>query len=168
MPKFYAGQSKKAAGERQALDRCRNPLPKLLRNLYFCHEPSVEFLCQPAMKIVEFNNEPIGEIAFLNAGRRPNQFYQDQVCVYHGRAEGLPDSLEAVVVTADLQGRELPGSQGYSPRDGLRLLGEVMPQSCWTSTLMLSGSVQMQTSLRYSPVISTPIQTYGVAVERAM
>lgn len=80
------------------------------------------------MKIVEFNNEPIGEIAFLNAGRRPNQFYQDRVCVYHGRAEDLPGSLEAVIVTADLQGRELPGVQRCSPPDGLRLLGEVMPE----------------------------------------
>ena len=78
------------------------------------------------MKIVEFNTKPIGEIAFLNAGRRPNQFYQDRVCLYHGTVERLPDSLEAVVVTADLQGRELPGRRN-SPPDGLRLLGEVMP-----------------------------------------
>ena len=79
------------------------------------------------MKVVEFNNEPIGEIAFLNAGRRPNQFYQDRVCVYHGMVEQLPESLEAVVVTADLQGREIPGSRKYSPPSGMRLLGEIMP-----------------------------------------
>ena len=80
------------------------------------------------MKIIEFNSEPIGKIAFLNAGRRPNQFYQDEVCVYHGRVEQLPDSLDAVVVTADLQGRELPGPRKPTPPDGLRLLGEVMPE----------------------------------------
>ena len=79
------------------------------------------------MRIIEFNNEPIGEIAFLNAGRRPNQFFQDRVCVFHGKVAQLPGSLEAIVVTADLQGRELPGSQKNSPPDGLRLLGEVMP-----------------------------------------
>ena len=79
------------------------------------------------MKIVELNTKPVGQIAFLNAERRPNQFYQDTLDVYHGRLAHLPDSLDAVVVTADLQGRELPGTQKHSPPDGLRLLGEIMP-----------------------------------------
>jgi len=74
------------------------------------------------MRIVEFESEAIGEIAFLNAGRRPNQFFRDTLSVFHGRLEHLPESLDAVVVTADLQGRELPGARNGSPQDGLRLL----------------------------------------------
>ena len=79
------------------------------------------------MKIVELKDKPIGEIAFLNAGRRPNRFFRDTLSVFHGRLAQLPDALDAVVVTADLQGRELPGAPKRSPQDSLRLLGEIMP-----------------------------------------
>lgn len=77
------------------------------------------------MKIIELKPEPLGEIAFLNAGRRPNQFFQDTLFVFHGKVAHMPDGLDAVVVTADLQGRELPGRHS---QHGLRLLGEVMPE----------------------------------------
>lgn len=69
----------------------------------------------------------MGEIAFLNAGRRPNQFFQDSLSVFHGRVAHLPEGLDAVVVTADLQGRELHAKM-KSTTHGLRLLGEVMPE----------------------------------------
>lgn len=79
------------------------------------------------MRIIDFETKPIGKIAFLNAGRRPNQFFRDTVDVFHGRVAHLPESLDAIVVSADLQGREFPGARQTSPEDGLRLLGEIMP-----------------------------------------
>ena len=58
------------------------------------------------MKILNLKPEPIEVFDFLNAGRRPNQFYVDQLPVYLAEVDRLPDVLDAIVVTADLQGRE--------------------------------------------------------------
>lgn len=78
------------------------------------------------MKILELNSNPIVEFDFLNAGRRPNQFYVDKLPVHVGKVDRLPDGVDALVVTADLQGREAFPDQRQS--DELRLLGEVLPQ----------------------------------------
>ena len=80
------------------------------------------------MEIIDFNFESIAEIKFLNAGRRPNQFYPDTVPVFHARVDQLSKELDAVIVTADLQGRELFPAGQHGPAQGLRLLGDVMPE----------------------------------------
>jgi Icc protein len=77
------------------------------------------------MKIVQFELAPIYEFRFLNAGRGSGDFYEDQLPVHHARVERLPEGLQALVVTADLQGRETFEDSGGGP---LRLLGEVLPQ----------------------------------------
>lgn len=77
------------------------------------------------MKIIELHPEPIATFRFLNAGRGPGQFYVDRLPIQHGRVDRLPKGLSAVVVTADLQGREqFEDAKGGPPR----LLGEVVPQ----------------------------------------
>ncbi|WP_425396549.1 metallophosphoesterase family protein [Aeoliella sp.] len=77
------------------------------------------------MKIQSFNNEPIRNIPFLNAGKGPGAFYVDQLPVHVGRLSGLPEGIDAILATADLQGRErLESARGEPPR----LLGEVLPE----------------------------------------
>lgn len=76
-------------------------------------------------RIVQFEPVPIHEFRFLNAGRGSGDFYEDQLPVHHARVERLPEGLKALVVTADLQGRETFEDSGGRP---LRLLGEVLPQ----------------------------------------
>jgi Icc-related predicted phosphoesterase len=77
------------------------------------------------MKIIEYDASPIFEFRFLNAGRSAGGFYQDRLPVYRGRVDSLPHNIAAVVVTADLQGRECFEDASGNP---LRLLGEVLPQ----------------------------------------
>ena len=84
---------------------------------------------QPAvaeeMRITSFSNEPISEIPFLNAGRGQGSFYVDQLPVHVAQLTGLPDDLDAIIATADLQGRErFQDGIGGPPR----LLGEVLPE----------------------------------------
>ena len=77
------------------------------------------------MRITSFNNEPISVIPFLNAGRGPGSFYVDRLPVHAGQLSGLPDDLDAIIATADLQGRErFQDGIGGPPR----LLGEVLPE----------------------------------------
>ncbi|MFO0977086.1 MAG: metallophosphoesterase [Planctomycetaceae bacterium] len=77
------------------------------------------------MKIDEILPEPVCIVPFLNAGKGPGAFYKDQLPVHLARSRSLPDGVSAVVVTADLQGRELFSDSGGQP---IRLLGEVLPQ----------------------------------------
>ena len=77
------------------------------------------------MRITSFNHKPLCEIPFLNAGRGPGSFYVDRMPVHLGQLSGLPDDLEAILATADLQGRErFQDGLGGPPR----LLGEVLPE----------------------------------------
>lgn len=77
------------------------------------------------MRITEFHPEPISTIVFLNAGRGPGLFYEDRLPIHHARVDRLPDGISAIIVTADLQGRErFQDAMGGPPR----LLGEVVPQ----------------------------------------
>lgn len=76
------------------------------------------------MRIVDFQCEPIAEFRFLNAGRGPGQFYEDTLPIHHARVDRLPEGVEAVIATADLQGRERFQESNEGP---LRLLGEVLP-----------------------------------------
>lgn len=77
------------------------------------------------MRIIDFPFMPVTEFLFLNAGRGSGSFYQDRLPIHHARVDRLPEGLDAVVVTADLQGRERFQEANGNP---LRLLGEVVPQ----------------------------------------
>lgn len=76
------------------------------------------------MRITSIQPELIQEIPFLNAGRGPGSFYRDSLPVHHGFVDALPEGMSAIIVTADLQGRETFESSGGRP---IRLLGEVLP-----------------------------------------
>ena len=76
------------------------------------------------MKIENFNIDPFCRIPFLNAGNGPGCFYVDHLPVHVGRLVSLPQEIDAIIATADLQGRErFEEAKGEPPR----LLGEVLP-----------------------------------------
>jgi Icc protein len=66
------------------------------------------------------------EVEFLNAGRSAGGYYVDRLPIHVAESTDLPNGLDAIVVTADLQGREL--HQQSRPQLPLRLLGEVLPE----------------------------------------
>lgn len=77
------------------------------------------------MKITHFHPEPIAFIPFLSAGTGAIPYFEDRLSVHHATVDRLPDGIDAIVVTADLQGREcVPGVASLPAR----LLGEVVPQ----------------------------------------
>lgn len=84
------------------------------------------------MKITEFQTNPVATFRFLNSGRGPGQYYEDRLPVHHGRVDRLPEGISALVVTSDLQGRELFQDANSGPP---RLLGEVVPQ--WLASEVL-------------------------------
>ena len=80
------------------------------------------------MRIKEFEYKPVQTLRFLNSGRGPGSCYVDALPIHLGKIEGLPEELDAIIVTADLQGREtFKEANGQPPR----LLGEVLPQRLW-------------------------------------
>lgn len=84
------------------------------------------------MKIVSITEEPRWCLPFLNAGKGPGGFYRDSLPIQTGFVDQLPGGLEAIIATADLQGRETFESAAGGP---LRLLGEVLPQILATEIL---------------------------------
>ncbi len=88
------------------------------------------------MRIIEFNPEPLINLPFLNAGRGAGAFYKDRLPIYEAHVDGLGDGIEAIVVTADLQGRELFSKSRQGPP---RLLGEVLPNLLATQLLAQWG-----------------------------
>lgn len=77
------------------------------------------------MRILSITEQPIVEIPFLNAGKGPGAFYTDRLPIHTGEVSQLPDGLDALLVTADLQGRErFQEANGGPPR----LLGEALPE----------------------------------------
>ncbi len=60
----------------------------------------------------------------MNAGRGQGSFYVDFLPIHTAVADGLPYDLDAIIATADLQGRETFQQANGQP---LRLLGEVLP-----------------------------------------
>ena len=76
------------------------------------------------MKILDIQSDPIAEFRYLNAGRRPNNFTVDRLPVLLGTVDELPDSVDALLVTADLQGRETPETSLGNPA---RLMGQILP-----------------------------------------
>ncbi|MEO1523834.1 MAG: metallophosphoesterase [Planctomycetota bacterium] len=76
------------------------------------------------MRIRNFEKEPVATIPFLNAGRRPRDYRTELLPIHFADVDGLPETLDGMVVCADLQGREtFASSGGRMPR----LLGEVIP-----------------------------------------
>lgn len=76
------------------------------------------------MQIVDFLSTPVAIVPFLNAGRGPGEFYEDQLPVHVAFVNQLPVGVSALIATADLQGRELIKPRAIEPP---RLLGEVLP-----------------------------------------
>lgn len=76
------------------------------------------------IRIIQIEREPFRSEHFLNAGRGPGNFYADVLPLHTAIADGLPDDLDAIMATADLQGRETFQQAKGQP---LRLLGEVLP-----------------------------------------
>lgn len=77
------------------------------------------------MKILSITEQPGWYLPFLNAGKGPGGFYRETLPVQTGLVDRLPEGLDALIATADLQGRETFESAGGGP---LLLLGEILPQ----------------------------------------
>lgn len=78
------------------------------------------------MRITSFELEPFTELPFLNAGKgRGSPHVIDQLPVHLGRLSSLPESLDALIATADLQGREAFSEPTNEPP---RLLGEAVAE----------------------------------------
>jgi Icc protein len=77
------------------------------------------------MKITSIQSELIGEIPFRNAGTGGRCSFVDRLPIHHGFVDILPAGVSAIIVTADLQGRE---SLAISAGVPLRLLGESLPK----------------------------------------
>lgn len=60
----------------------------------------------PALRILALNPEPVHEIRGLSAGRHPGLMTEERIPVSTGEIAGLPDGIDAVVITSDLQVRE--------------------------------------------------------------
>ena len=94
------------------------------------------------MKIIDFRPEPVLTFPFLNAGKGAVQFFEDQLPVNHARVDRLPHGISAIVVTADLQGRERFQD---SPDKAPRLLGEALPQQMLEQVLPTLGVTDLST-----------------------
>lgn len=78
------------------------------------------------MRITSFELEPFTELPFLNAGKgRGSSFVVDQLPVHRGRLSGFPETLDALIATADLQGRE---AFSEATNETPRLLGEAVAE----------------------------------------
>ena len=77
------------------------------------------------MRINDFQLSPIGEFRYLNAGRGAGRYYEDGIPVHVATVDKLPEGLDALVLTADLQGRERFED---APEKQPRLIGEVITE----------------------------------------
>lgn len=93
------------------------------------------------MRIIEFIDTPIAVVPFLNAGRGPGQFYEDQLPVHLAYVDQLSQGTTALIATADLQGRELLLSGAIQPP---RLLGEALPRQLVEEILPTVGLMDPQ------------------------
>ena len=76
------------------------------------------------MRVLSLNTDPIHELSYLNASHGPGGFEEVRLPVLEAAVDHLPESVEAIVATGDLQGRERFEDAGGGP---LRLPGEVLP-----------------------------------------
>jgi Icc-related predicted phosphoesterase len=84
------------------------------------------------MRITDWSFQPIHEVPFLNARPGGGSCEERVLAITTAKISGLPEPLAGLVLTADLQGRELlpPTNRQrragtHRPREGRRLLGEV-------------------------------------------
>jgi 3',5'-cyclic-AMP phosphodiesterase len=75
------------------------------------------------MRIRDISAEPIHQIPYLHAGAQ-GRVETAQLPILHGTVEGLPQSLDAIICTADLQGTALPRESSME----VRLLGELVAE----------------------------------------
>ena len=76
------------------------------------------------MRVTSIDAELLTEIRYLNAGRRAGEIEHELLPVHRAVVDALPKGTAAIVVTADLQGREtFKSASGGAPR----LMGEVLP-----------------------------------------
>ncbi len=82
------------------------------------------------MKIQQLNHDPIEHYAYLNA-IPGGEVIQAQLPIYHGTLDGLPEGIDALIVTSDLQGivpvmeKESDAASDTGATD--KLLGEMLP-----------------------------------------
>jgi Icc-related predicted phosphoesterase len=84
------------------------------------------------MRITDWKAKPIHEVPFLNARRGGGASEENVLAITTAKISDLPEPLEGLIFTADLQGRELlpptnrqRRAETYRLREGRRLLGEV-------------------------------------------
>jgi Icc protein len=91
------------------------------------------------MRIIKLNDGNIAEIPFHCAGRGHQKSYIDRLPIQIAKVSGLPDELDALIATSDLQGRETQEmASGANPR----LLGERIAEELF---------VEILPSLQFSP-----------------
>ncbi len=93
------------------------------------------------MRIVSVAEQPLDEVRFLNAGRGPADYYEDRLPILLGEVDALPPGIDAIVATADLQGRQCLQDARGQP---LRLLGEVLPRRLSESILPMCGLTDLK------------------------
>lgn len=82
------------------------------------------------LKIRQLQNEPIEHYTYLNS-IPGGEVIEAQLPIYHGTLSGLPEGIDALIVTSDLQGiipvteMELGASSDTDSTD--KLLGEMLP-----------------------------------------
>ncbi len=89
------------------------------------------------MRILNLEEKPFVELPFLNAGRGIGSFFEDLLPVFVGTVDRMPQGVDALVVTSDLQGREHFQFQSEAE---LRLLGEWLPKVLRESVIPLIHS----------------------------
>jgi Icc-related predicted phosphoesterase len=77
------------------------------------------------MRVLEHFPEPVSVLDYLNAGPGARTEVRG-LPITRARVAGLPTALDAVIFTADLQGRELVPGKGSRGYEGPRLVGEVV------------------------------------------
>jgi Icc protein len=88
------------------------------------------------MRIIKIEEDPFVELPYLNAGREVGGFDEEGLSVLVGTVDRLPNGVDALVVTSDLQGRE---HFQFQSGPSLRLLGEWLPKVLRDSILPLIG-----------------------------
>ncbi|QDT63693.1 metallophosphoesterase family protein [Calycomorphotria hydatis] len=76
------------------------------------------------MLIQSISSEPLAVFPFLNTGKGKIGVYVEHLPILSAEVDVLPDGVDAIVSTSDLQGREYASGDD---RQSLRLLGEVLP-----------------------------------------
>lgn len=79
-----------------------------------------------ALRIVCIAEEPIEQVPYIAAAPGSKGISYEWLPIYWGEMLGLPDGVEALIVTSDLQG--IAGHEFHGGRDN-RLVGEELPET---------------------------------------